>query len=90
MLLVMASGLPVFAQESGRLKGVVRSPTGGQVAGAVVVITNQVTRKVRRVRSAADGSYSVSLEAGAYRVSLDQPHVALFTTGATRIRARAT
>ncbi len=78
VLLVMASCFPVFAQASGRLKGVVRSPTGAPVAGAVVVVTNQVTRKVRRVRSAADGTYSVSLEAGAYRVTLDQPHVALF------------
>ncbi|HKY44646.1 MAG TPA: carboxypeptidase-like regulatory domain-containing protein, partial [Pyrinomonadaceae bacterium] len=78
MLLVMASGFSVFAQASGRLKGVVRNPSGAPVAGAVVVVTNQVTRKVRRVRSTADGSYSVSLEPGAYRVTLDQPNVALF------------
>ena len=78
MLLVIASCLPVFAQASGRLKGVIRSSTGSPVAGAVVIVTNQVTRKVRRVRSAADGSYSVSLEAGAYRVALDQPHIAQF------------
>jgi len=78
MLLVIASCLPVFAQVSGRLKGVIRSSTGLPVAGAVVIVTNQVTRKVRRVRSAADGSYSVSLEVGAYRVALDQPHIAQF------------
>ena len=78
MLLVMASCLPVFAQASGRLKGVIRSATGSPVAGAIVVVTNQVTRKVRRVRSGADGTYSVSLEAGAYRVALDQPHIAQF------------
>jgi carboxypeptidase family protein len=78
MLLVMASCFPVFGQESGRLRGVVRGPTGAPVAGAVVVVTNQVTRKVRRVSSATDGSYSVSLEAGAYRVTLDQPNVAQF------------
>lgn len=78
MLLVMASCIPVFAQRSGGLKGVVRNSTGAPVAGAVVIVTNQVTRKVRRVRSAADGTYSVSLEAGAYRVTLDQPNVAQF------------
>ena len=78
MLLVIASCFPVFAQQSGRLKGVVQSSTGAPVAGAVVVITNQVTRNVRRVHTAADGSYSVSLEAGAYRVALDQPNIALF------------
>ena len=78
MLLVIASCFSVFAQASGRLKGVVRSSAGAPVAGAVVVVTNQVTRKVRRVRCAADGSYSVSLEAGAYRLTLDQPSIALF------------
>ena len=78
MLLVMTSCIPVFAQRSGRLKGVVRNSTGTPVAGAVVIVTNQVTRKVRSVRSGADGTYSVSLETGAYRVALDQPNVAQF------------
>ena len=78
MLLVIASCFPVFAQTSGRLRGVVQSSAGAPVAGAVVVVTNQVTRKVRPVRTAGDGTYSVSLEAGAYRVTLDQPNTALF------------
>jgi hypothetical protein len=78
MLLVIASGLSVFAQGSGRLKGVVRNAAGAPAAGVVVVITNQVTRKTRHVRSAADGSYSAQLPAGAYRISLDQPNTAQF------------
>ena len=44
----------------------------------VVVITNQVTRKITRVTTNADGSYSVKLPAGAYRLTLDQPHAAVF------------
>src|ERR1051325_4668267 len=74
----MASCLCAFAQESGRLKGIVRTSSGGPATGVVVIITNQVTRKVRRARTNSDGSYSLQLPAGAYRVSLDQPNTALF------------
>src|SRR6185295_18790953 len=74
----MASCLSALAQESGRLRGVVRTAAGGPAAGVTVVVTNQVTRKVKSARSNTDGSYSLSLPAGAYRVSLDQPHTALF------------
>jgi hypothetical protein len=77
-LLVMTSCLSVFAQGSGRLKGVVRTSSGAPAAGAVVVVTNQVTRDTKRARTNADGSYSLSLRAGAYRVTLDQPNTAQF------------
>lgn len=75
ILLIVATCL---IQTTGRLQGVVRTQTGAPVANAVVVITNQVTRQVRRARTNPDGSYSIKLPAGAYRVSLDQPHVAVF------------
>ena len=75
ILLIVASCL---IQTTGRLQGVVRTQTGAPVPNAVVVITNQVTRQIRRVRTNADGSYSIRLPAGAYRVTLDQPHVAAF------------
>ena len=75
-LLVVTSA--VMAQNSGRLKGVVRSSTGEPVANAVVVVTNQVTRQTNRTRTNSDGSYSLQLRAGAYRLTLDQPQVALF------------
>ena len=77
-LLVLASCLTVFAQRSGRLKGVVRTSAGAPASGVVVIVTNQVTRNVRRVRASTDGSYSVQLPAGAYRLMLDQPNVAQF------------
>ncbi|HSL56167.1 MAG TPA: carboxypeptidase-like regulatory domain-containing protein, partial [Pyrinomonadaceae bacterium] len=76
--LIMASCLSAFAQESGRLKGVVRTSPDAPAAGVVVVVTNQVTRKINRTRTNNDGSYSLQLPAGAYRISLDQPHTALF------------
>ena len=75
ILLVVASCL---AQSPGRVQGVVRSATGGQAPNVVVVITNQVTRKITRVATNADGSYSVKLPAGAYRLTLDQPYTAVF------------
>ena len=75
ILLVAASCL---AQTAGRLKGVVRSATDTPAPNVVVVITNQVTRKATRVTTEADGSYSVKLPAGAYRLTLDQPNVAVF------------
>jgi Carboxypeptidase regulatory-like domain len=78
LLLVIASCLSAFAQRQGRLKGVVRTAAGAPAAGAIVVVTNQVTRKTSRVRTGTDGSYSAQLPAGAYRLNLDQPNTAQF------------
>ena len=75
ILLIVATCL---IQTTGRLQGVVRTQTGAPVSNAVVVITNQVTRQIHRVRTDPDGSYAVKLPGGAYRVTLDQPHVAVF------------
>ena len=77
-LLIQVNCLWVLGQGPGRLKGVVRNSSAAPAAGAVVVVTNQVTRKTKRVRSESDGSYSVSLPAGAYRLTLDQPNTAQF------------
>lgn len=75
ILLIVAT---CFLQTTGRLQGVVRTQAGEPVPNAVVVITNQVTRETRRVRTSADGRYSIKLPAGAYRITLDQPHIAAF------------
>jgi len=77
-LLVLASWLLALGQATGRLKGVVRAPGGSPATGVVVLVTNQVTRKTHRVRTGADGSYTLSLPPGAYRLTLDQPNVAQF------------
>ena len=53
----MVSWVVVCAQQSGRLKGVVRTSVGAPAPGAVVIATNQVTRKVHRTRTEGDGSY---------------------------------
>ncbi len=46
-----------------------------------VVAVNQVTTKSTRVRTDAQGSFSLKLPAGAYRVSLEAPARAEFKTG---------
>jgi hypothetical protein len=78
VLLTIASCFGIAGQDTGRIKGVVREAGGAPAAGAVVVATNQVTRRVRRTRSGADGTYSIQLTSGAYRISLAPPHVAKF------------
>jgi hypothetical protein len=77
-LLIQWNCLLVPGQGTGRLKGVVHTSSGAPAPGAVIVVTNQVTRKVKRVRSEGDGSYSLSLSSGAYRITLDQPNTAQF------------
>jgi hypothetical protein len=76
--LIMASCLAAFAQGTGRLRGIVRTSAGAPAASVVVIVTNQVTRKISRAHTNTDGSYSLSLPAGAYRISLGQPSTALF------------
>ncbi len=77
-LLTLMPIICVMGQNTGHLKGLVRNTAGAAVSGAVVVATNQVTRERRQVRSGTDGSYSISLRAGAYRVRVDPPHIARF------------
>ncbi len=81
-LLVFVAGayIGVSAQTRGRLTGTVRNPTNGAVGGVVVVVTNQVSTRTRRVKTNADGTYSLQLAAGAYRVSVASPHAAKFET----------
>src|SRR5882762_4437512 len=71
----VASG---FAQGTGRLRGTVRVASGAPAAGIAVIVTNQVTGKWKRARSGADGRYSFSLPAGAYRLRVGAPRSAKF------------
>ncbi len=78
VILLLAGTPSAVAQSQGRITGVIRDSSGAAVAGVVVVATNQVTSSAKTVRSAADGSYSIQLERGAYRVNVEPPHTAKF------------
>lgn len=56
------------------MTGVVKAaPTG-----VIVVATNQVTSKVSRTSVAGEGRYSLKLQPGAYRLSVELPYIAKF------------
>jgi Carboxypeptidase regulatory-like domain len=77
-MLMLSLSIISLAQESGGIRGHVRVSSGAPSAGVDVVIINQVTRRVHRTRSRADGTYSIRLSPGAYRIGLTQPRVAQF------------
>lgn len=77
-ILTIALTITSNAQQSGKITGHVRAASGTSAAGVEVTVTNQVTRRIYRIRSRQDGSYSVRVPQGAYRVSLAAPHTAQF------------
>jgi hypothetical protein len=61
----MATG--AVAQKPGTISGAINPPTGG----VVVVATNQVTSRVTRARTEADGRYRLTVRPGAYRITVE-------------------
>ena len=73
-----------FAQNSsGRLTGTVTDKDGKPFAGVTVVATNQTDSDSETERTRSDGSYSMRLSAGAYRITIDDPYEARFDRGKT-------
>jgi hypothetical protein len=75
---VLLSLVLVLAQQRGRLTGTIRNQLKSTMAGVVVLITNQVTRRTTRTLTDSSGQYSVRLPAGAYRVTVASPFIARF------------
>jgi Carboxypeptidase regulatory-like domain len=73
-VLLLTSAIVVAAQKRGSISGTITPAT----AGVVVVVTNQVTSRVTRARTAADGRYSLNVRPGAYRLHVELPYVARF------------
>lgn len=68
---------------SGRLTGTVTEADGKPIAGVTVLAVDQVTTQRSSARTKADGSYSMRLRAGAYRISVEPPYEARFDQGKT-------
>jgi hypothetical protein len=76
--LSLAATICAFAEQKGRLSGVVVNQSKAPVANVVVVATNQVSRRTHRTKSNSSGEYSLSLPTGAYRISVEAPYAARF------------
>lgn len=78
-----ASGLVSAQGTGGRLTGKVTDKDGKPVAGVTVVATNQTSAERTTKRTRADGSYSMRLDGGAYRLTVEGPYSARFDRGKT-------
>ncbi len=78
LIIIAAAGGSVFAQSQGRITGAVRKAAGAAAGGVIVVATNQVTTRVKQVKAGPDGSYSIRLRPGAYRITVQAPYTAKF------------
>jgi hypothetical protein len=76
--LTVAFAFVAMAQQHGWLKGAVKNSSGVSVSGVMIQVTNQVTSRLTRVRSGANGAFAIRLPAGAYRLTVAPPHVAKF------------
>jgi len=80
MRLIMVTALmlsvagAMAAQKRGVISGVIKPPT----PGVIVVATNQVTSGITRARLDGQGRYSLKVQPGAYRLSVELPFVARF------------
>ncbi|HUE82996.1 MAG TPA: carboxypeptidase-like regulatory domain-containing protein [Pyrinomonadaceae bacterium] len=78
LLLSIVGSVSARPQSQGRISGVVRDASGAPVAGVIVIATNQVTSRVRQTRSRTDGTYTLAVLPGAYRITVAAPHIARF------------
>jgi hypothetical protein len=74
LLLVMAMGVPAFAQQSiGTILGVVKDTSGGTVPQAKVTVTNTETNESRTVDTGDDGAYRFpALKPGHYVLKIEK------------------
>jgi len=69
-LAVSVGGAPAWAQSpEGTISGFVRDSTGAGLPGATVTATSQAAGQPESVTTGPDGSYSLSIPAGTYRVT---------------------
>src|SRR4051812_18829128 len=80
LLAAVSSSVGIFAnaQSGGRLSGKVLDKDGKPMPGVVVIVTDQVTTDDEQRTTRSDGSYSIRLRAGAYRITVRAPYEARF------------
>ena len=79
---IVVCPVALIAQSSpGTLLGKVSFADGKPAVGVIVVITNQTSADETRRRTGSDGTYSVRLRAGAYRIRIESPFEAQFDRG---------
>jgi len=81
--IIFASSMAVAQSAGGRLTGKVADKDGKPIPGVVVVITNQINSQKTIRKTKSDGTYSVRLQAGAYRIKVEDPFEARFDRGKT-------
>ena len=70
VLVIFSAGAAMAQLDTGSIQGVIRDTTGAVVPNAVVVVTNEGTRRAYHATSDAQGAYSVpTLPVGIYSVS---------------------
>ena len=75
---LLAAVISVLGQGDGSLKGTVRDVNGANVPAVVIVFTNQVSSDAKLSKTDANGTYSIKLAPGAYRVTVQPPYTAKF------------
>lgn len=81
ILVFLGSGITAAQIGGGRLTGKVTGLDAKPAAGVTVRVVNQTSSDTELVTTKADGSYSVKLDAGAYRISVESPYEARFDRG---------
>src|SRR5947209_1266991 len=72
LLLVVLAALPVMAQTTARVEGIVADASGSPIPGATVTSTNTGTNAQRTDVTDAQGHYTVTaLPVGNYRISVE-------------------
>ncbi|HZI47198.1 MAG TPA: hypothetical protein VFD75_05345 [Pyrinomonadaceae bacterium] len=68
----------MFIAASGQKRGSISGKITPASSDVTVVVVNQVTSRITRTRVNADGTYSMSVRPGAYRISVAPPYIARF------------
>lgn len=76
--LAAAAIFAMLSVASAQKRGTIEGKITPGAADVTVVVINQVTSRVTRTRAKGDGTFSISVRPGAYRVSVARPYTAKF------------